>query len=531
MEYTPELEKRVKRGKDDKDPKHDVIKIRINTNDPQDKRALYFVPIEGTEKYEFCSNDERLQTWCENVKSKKVKFNQIMRVFDAARHMKSSDPIPVRASTPTKFNENPVGWVNEQCQAKRMGLPTYETVDVVQGGGLNLVTVEVDADWLDDSIVARASKAQKAKEEIAKEIAKIYFSEELEKELSQNNNLSNQKSSTENKTPTPGKAHSIENALQMKCPYNQYRWGTNPIGTMQEYCQQNGLSLPKYRRTQDKETLCWTVYMTLDGIDHKFIGSGKSEKEAKAQAIARYLDAMKKGKVEEKIRPRHNNGKDKLDFHTNAKAGFYIIDKTFYAVDDEGNVCQLANKDSKPRFLGKGLWLDFDKKTERTTLVENNTPLVSYDFINMDHGYGSIRYFLADGEPISKETFDKIVTDTFNNDRGSYNFSRAQSLSELQNGQVLTTLRQATAEEVLDYFEIDGELAEKTSRRDHAKYESYEWESLNEDIGEILEVQNNIMKSFRITKPKQPQQSKRPKGNPDNNVLAAALTKALGNQL
>ena len=98
---------------------------------------LLFVPIEGTEKYEFCSPDEKLQTWCENVKTKKIKGNQIMRVVEGARQaMKSPQPIQVKASTKTMFSENPIGWVQEQCQAKGMETPEYETVDTVQGGTL-----------------------------------------------------------------------------------------------------------------------------------------------------------------------------------------------------------------------------------------------------------------------------------------------------------------------------------------------------------------------------------------------------------
>ncbi|MBR3501446.1 MAG: hypothetical protein IKO06_00910, partial [Alphaproteobacteria bacterium] len=252
---------------------------------------------------------------------------------------------------------------------------------------------------------------------------------------------------------------------------------------------------------------------SLEGIDHTFKGTAQDTKTAEVRAIMEYLKALQAGKIE-KTPLTYNNGKDKMNIHSNAKPGFYQVERHIYSVDDNGNVCQLANKDSKPRFFGKGLWLDFDKPTQRCTFLKNNTPIAAYDFREFGkHGYGSERYFNAEGEPVRKEDFDKIISDTFGKDKGTYTFSRASSLGKLHEGQTLTTLRQATAEEVLEFIELDQKLAETTSRRDREEWLGDKYNDLDEEIDEIIASQKDITNGFRVfdKSPRQNQQQKQPK--------------------
>lgn len=488
MEYKTEFETR-----------NDVKKMFVANG-----KALYFVP-DGTGKYEFCSKDSELQKWCESTKSKRVKANALKFVVGGARdYLKGKTQLREKSnSVKTSFKDNPIDWVNELCQAKQIKNPDYNVVSTAQGGGLSLVSVVAVADWLDEPIGYSASNATIARRKIAEEIATKYFSEELKKEQSLQSE--NNQSSSKPQQTKQGNPHSIDNAKSLKRPYTQYRWDINPKGTFFEYCQQNGLALPSWSRTQDQKTLEWTMFMSLEGIDHKFKGTALDTKTAEIRAIMEYLKALQAGKIEKTV-PTYNNGRDKMNIRSTAKAGFYQVEKHIYSVDDNGNVCQLANKDAKPRFFGKGLWLDFDRATQRCTFLKNNTPIAAYDFKEFGkHGYGTERYFNAEGEPVLKEDFDKIISDTFSKDNGTYTFSKAVTLGKLHEGQALTTLRQATTEEVLEFVRLDQELAETTSRRDREEWLEDKYNDLDDNIDEIIAVQKEITKGFRVFNKPQPQ--------------------------
>lgn len=80
MEYTQDLEKRVQLGKNDTNPSHDVIKLRVDKG-----KYLYFVPrYDG--KYEFCSNDASIQEQLEGYDTQVLKKRfQCFKVLDRVK--------------------------------------------------------------------------------------------------------------------------------------------------------------------------------------------------------------------------------------------------------------------------------------------------------------------------------------------------------------------------------------------------------------------------------------------------------------
>ena len=84
MQYSPDLEKRVQRGKDDTDPQHDVMKLAIDKVNAKGK-YLYFVPRPDG-KYEFCSNDPLIQALIQQYGTQALnKRNQCFRVLDRVK--------------------------------------------------------------------------------------------------------------------------------------------------------------------------------------------------------------------------------------------------------------------------------------------------------------------------------------------------------------------------------------------------------------------------------------------------------------
>ncbi len=483
MEYKTEFETR-----------NDVKKMFVANG-----KALYFVP-DGTGKYEFCSKDSELQKWCESTKSKRVKANALKFVVGGARdYLKGKTQLrDTSASVTANWKDNPVGTLQNVLQAKGK-MPQYSEPEEGWLGGIG-ITLSVDGY---EDITKFAQNQKEARKACAIAFAEEYLGIDVEKEAQKVTETP--KPQQVASRPQQGNPHSIDNAKSLKRPYTQYRWDINPKGTFFEYCQQNGLALPSWSRTQDQKTHEWTMFMSLEGIDHKFKGTALDTKTAEIRAIMEYLKALQAGKIEKTV-PTYNNGRDKMNIRSTAKAGFYQVEKHIYSVDDNGNVCQLANKDAKPRFFGKGLWLDFDRATQRCTFLKNNTPIAAYDFKEFGkHGYGTERYFNAEGEPVLKEDFDKIISDTFSKDNGTYTFSKAVTLGKLHEGQALTTLRQATTEEVLEFVRLDQELAETTSRRDREEWLEDKYNDLDDNIDEIIAVQKEITKGFRVFNKPQPQ--------------------------
>lgn len=116
MEYTPDLEKRVQKGKDDTDPQHDVIKRRINKANPKDRRCLYFVPVDG-ENYGFCSNDPFVQAMIsdkDQYKRQIVSKGAIFHVLDRVKSDLGVTSNQAQSTTQTSKTEPQVPF----CQSR-----------------------------------------------------------------------------------------------------------------------------------------------------------------------------------------------------------------------------------------------------------------------------------------------------------------------------------------------------------------------------------------------------------------------------
>ena len=124
MEYTPDLEKRVQQGKDDTNPQHDVIKLRINKADPKDRRYLYFVP-NGDGNYEFCSNDGFIQAMISDrnkYKRQVVPRGAIFKVLDRVKSDLGMTSNQAQSTTQTSKTEAQVPFSQSRLAKAIKGL-------------------------------------------------------------------------------------------------------------------------------------------------------------------------------------------------------------------------------------------------------------------------------------------------------------------------------------------------------------------------------------------------------------------------
>ena len=165
-----------------------------------DKRFLYFVPDNG--KYVFCSNDESLQQWCQNVKNKRVKKDDIKYVVPAALKAIKIGERPAlqtvvsnkKVSSGKKIDPNSIsGWdsdisqaFNLYCQKAGIKPPKCEVTEILQKSGQQSITMAMT---MEDGQVfsGKGFNKQLAKKDAikryAQEVLGIEFADEKEQTM------------------------------------------------------------------------------------------------------------------------------------------------------------------------------------------------------------------------------------------------------------------------------------------------------------------------------------------------------------
>lgn len=241
----------------------------------QKEKYLYFVP-DGS-KYRYCSNDENLQNWCCNEKNKRVYERNIRYVVDAAQKALAENPhiLLKKDCRKASWSVNPVAALNEYCQKNKLELPVYEVVDIEQANGKQ--TVSVAMYMVDFDVVFKADSKKEAQKKCALEYADKILHMDVEYDENPSWQICGNK-----------KLHSFD--MPIRFPFENYDWENNPICALNDFCMQNLLQLPKYKRKilSINGKQIFDVSMVLPGIKTVFKGKGENLKEAKCAAIDAY---------------------------------------------------------------------------------------------------------------------------------------------------------------------------------------------------------------------------------------------------
>ena len=149
------------------------------------ENVFLFFEDDGQEKYTFYSNDAELQKWCESVKRKRIKKNEIKFVVDAAKkcgqnrpkvqmqsaersnpasRLKQSkliDPATIIRSDTKDF----VSALNYYCQKSGQKFPEYKNAGTIQSDGNSWTTIKlIDSEGRIKS--ASAPTKQEAKQKV-----------------------------------------------------------------------------------------------------------------------------------------------------------------------------------------------------------------------------------------------------------------------------------------------------------------------------------------------------------------------------
>ena len=249
------------------DEREDVKKIYIIRG-----VCLYFVPIQWSNKYVFCSADAKLQEWCESVKNKNVKWKNIRFIVDAAKkYMKGETQLPEKSTSSIYANrsDNPV-WTLQNILQKQWKMPEYSAPTEWSLWGI-VVTLSVDGY---NDITQWAQNQKEARKACAIKFAKecLWIDVEAEQDLvkwkqpkTQHMEYQTEKLPDSFKVPPDECGNRDEDA----------------VSALQVFCQKNKLWMPRYI---DWWTSQW--YVTQSTIRMKIWGfstiqSAWTKKEAK----------------------------------------------------------------------------------------------------------------------------------------------------------------------------------------------------------------------------------------------------------
>lgn len=279
------------------DEREDVKKIYIVRG-----VCLYFVPIEWTNKYMFCSADKKLQEWCECVKGKNVKWKNIRFIVDVAKkYMKGETQLPEKNSSSVYANrrDNPV-WMLQNILQRQWKMPEYSIVTENaqqlyhwnQWYYLGGVAVSLSVIGYDDIIMV-AQNQKEARKACAIEFAKKYLWINVESE----------QSLVAWEKPKPQQIEYQTEKLPNSFKVNADdcgNWDVDAVSTLQVFCQKNKLWMPRYI---DRGTSQWYVTestMHMEIWEFSTTQSAPTKKEAKQKCARAFYEKLKSGSLNSK---------------------------------------------------------------------------------------------------------------------------------------------------------------------------------------------------------------------------------------
>ena len=280
--YNPEFDRR-----------EDVKKIYIVRDVP-----LYFIPIEWSDKYVFCSADEKLQEWCGCVKHKNIKWKSIRYIVDAAKkYMKGETQLPEKngSSVYANWRDNPVCTLQNILQ-KQWKMPEYsivtENAQQLRYWGqwfyLGGVAVSLSVGGYDDVIVV-AQNQKEARKACAIKFAKecLWIDVETEQDLVTWKPKTQQMEYQTEKLPDSFKVSPDECGNRDE----------DAVSALQVFCQKNKLWMPKYI---PKGTSQWyitesTVRMEL--WEFSTTQSAPTKQGAKQKCAKAFYENLKSGSL------------------------------------------------------------------------------------------------------------------------------------------------------------------------------------------------------------------------------------------
>ncbi len=170
------------------------------------EKFLYFVP--DADKFVFCSNDPKLQEWCNNVKHPRVKEKAIRFVVAGAKEYmkgKSNNTVGVNSTSVSSKNnitekaksvpdpnvirgwsDDAVSALNQYCQKYGLQMPKY-TSEVIQANGNTSVMVCLTMSDGNKKTAGASNKAQAKKDAVIKYALEVLKVKELQPEQMEKN--------------------------------------------------------------------------------------------------------------------------------------------------------------------------------------------------------------------------------------------------------------------------------------------------------------------------------------------------------